>query len=475
MSKYEKIDFEELGETLKNNVSIEAVHQLYSGGYVNKSGTMSNCPFCYESNRRKLYKTPGNAFICYAGCNDERPIDIFEYYKLKFNVSFFEAKVCLARDFGYIESEIADKLLKGKSSIPYEAKKVINKKKFAPVKKEEAPMQPIDVINNVYNTMAKILPLKEEQYYYLKEIRKLPKERMIKDYFRLPYTKGDAGIAFMNKLLPILKEKYGYEEKDLVGIPGFYRDEAGRMTFAGGRGICMKARKADGTVHGIQIRNYTSIKEDGNLYINDPAYKYLWVTSRDKKDGTTGRAAIDVIIPDGELYTTLLITEGKFKSEIMAKRFSSPVISLPGVKQWKNVLDPEIKYINDNIRKINNIIVCFDADMGTNLDVYEQLEKMTKTVLYKYNDEVKMAVWDQRFGKGLDDVIISNNEDKIKKILCKDYFEKYSDFTKKVVEQYQRKGANVYYKDTKQRVAKEELLSIYTETVLIPLGVAVAV
>lgn len=479
MSKYQKIDFNELTERLKNEVSIEAVHDMYSGGYVNKSNTMSDCPFCYEPGRRKLYKTPGNTFLCYGGCNDGRAIDIFAYYQLKFNVGFFEAKVALGRDFGYIAPEIADKLLGGKTKVEYKPKKVNNNYK-APVKKEEVPLQSMEVRNNVYNVMSRMLPLNEEQFYYLKGIRKLPEERILRDYFRLPYTNGEAGVVFMDRLLALLKEKHGYEEKDLIGIPGFYKAENGRMTFVGGKGICMKARKADGMAHGLQVRNYTKILENGDLYINDPSYKYLWVTSRNKKCGITGKAAIDVIVPQGEMHTTLLITEGKFKSEIMSSRFSSPVISLPGVKQWKYDLEPEINYINDNIRKINNIVVCFDADMGTNLDVYTQLKNMTNTVLSKYNDDVKMAVWDQRFGKGLDDIIISKNEDKMKKVSCKDYFVKYEIFIDELKKHYDIKGYNVYLKDIKDekgnpvRLDKDILLRLYTESVLIPLGVPTA-
>lgn len=469
MSNFEKIDFNELGKALKDEISIERVHEAYSGGYVNKSGTMSNCPFCGE---KKLYKTPGESFICYGGCNDRRAIDIFTYYQMKFNVDFYVAKISLARDFGHMNQETAERLLRGKSNTTYVPQKQ-NKNYVKPVEKEVIQKQSPKVINDVYNMISKLSPLKKEQFYYLRNIRDLSIERIQADYFNLPYMKGDAGRKFMDKLLIEIKKEFGYEEKDLIGVPGFYMKN-GRMTFCDKKGIGMKARNTSKLVNGIQIRNYDYIKEDGDLHINDPSYKYLWVTSAELDKGVSPGAAIDVIMPKNSDYKTLVITEGKFKSEIISRELSCPVISVQGVYQWKKVLEPEVKYICENSKQIDEIVVCFDADMGTNLDVYRQLKNMINKVLSKFNIKVKVGVWDQMFGKGFDDLILSGNKSKALKVGCGKYIQTYEIFKKIVEEIYDEKHGSVYYKGTENKVDKNELNEIYERYVLVPLGIKTA-
>ena len=468
MSNYEKIDFNELGKVLKDEISIERVHETYSGGYVNKSGTMSECPFC---GKKKLYKTPGESFICYGGCNNRGPIDIFTYYQMKFNVDFYVAKISLARDFGHMNQETADRLLRGKSNTVYVPQKQKNYVK--PVEKEIIQKQSPEVISNVYNMISKLSPLKKEQFYYLRNIRDLSIERIQADYFNLPYMKGDAGRKFMDKLLIEIKKEFGYEEKDLIGVPGFYM-ENGRMTFCDKKGIGMKARNTSKLVNGIQIRNYDYIKEDGDLHINNPSYKYLWVTSRDMDKGVPAGAAIDVIMPKNTDYKSVIITEGKFKSEIISRELSCPVISVQGVYQWKNVLEPEVKYICENSEQIGEIVVCFDADMGTNLEVYRELKAMIDNVLCKFGIKVKVGVWDQKFGKGFDDLILSNNKSKALKIGCGKYIQKYENFLVELKKMYDIKNYIVYYKGTQNKVDKDELIKMYDKHVLIPLGIKIA-
>lgn len=470
MSNYERIDLDELENRLREELSIELVHETYSG-FEGRTGTMSVCPFC---NTKKLFLTAHNTFRCYGKC--QRPsIDIFWYYQLKFNVNFYVAKISLARDFGHMRQETAERLLRGKSSSVYIPKEPIVCKK--PVKKEpETPKQSPEVISNVYEAMSMISPLRDEQKTYLRNIRRLSEDRIAADYFNLPYVKGDASYKFMDRLLKVLKTRFNYDEKHLIGVPGFYMDDNGRMVFSEkkgrGRGICMKARAADGKINGIQVRNYDYIKDDGDLYINDPSYKYLWVTSRDKKYGIPAGAVVDIRIPKGNLLPTLVITEGKFKSEIISKAFEVPVASIQGVGQWKYGLESEIDYITKNVMNIENIAICFDGDVGTNLDVYRQSKEMASQLLSKYNANIMVGVWDQRFGKGLDDVILSQNEDKVSIIFYADYLNKYEIFLSEIKKRYDINGLNIFYKNSENKVDKNELANLYNACVLKPLGVA---
>lgn len=471
MSKYERIDFKELKKMLIERIPVVEVHERYSG-FVDKKSTMSRCPFC---GKLKFFETSHNGFRCFGECGNNEKINIFSYYMKKFNVDFFEAEINLAKDFGFISVETAERILSKRNP----SKTVtINKVVFEnrPVIKDiHAKRQSDEVISNVYESISKISLLKKEQFYYLKNIRGLSLDRILNDYFNMPYMVGDAGISFMNKLKSYINKTFGYNEDVLLGVPGFYLDDNNNITFICRKGIGMKARNATGLINGIQIRNYDSIQKNGDLYIKNKDYKYLWVSSRDKEKGCSMKAAIDVIVPKGNIYSSLFITEGKFKSEIISKQFSTPTISVQGVTQWRGVLENEIKYIKDNITDIKNIYVCFDADMGTNLMVYNELDNMCKEVLGKYSDNIKLAIWDESFGKGLDDVILSNNLSKIKKVLLSDYCSIYKKFLEVVKTNYEIRGVDIYYKKTNNKVEKYKILKLYKEFVLKALDVEIKI
>lgn len=478
MNNYEQLDFKELKEFLLERISVVEVHQRYSG-FVNRRGTMSNCPFCGED---KFYETRYNKFKCYnIDCNNQGLYNIYDYYMKKFGVDFFTALISLAKDFNYISVERADRILSKnyKKGAPIKLnKEVVQQTKTLKELDNSAPHQSPEVINNVYEAMSEMARLQKNELIYLRDERELPLERIVNDYFTMPNMYGENGPKFMDTLIKYIGVKHGYTEDKLIGVPGFYRDENGNVTFISRRGIAMKARNVSGLINGIQIRNYDYITDKGVLFLGKykdgkQKPKYLWVSSRGLKDGCSCVAVVDTLIPKDNIKDKLYITEGKFKSEVISRVLGVPVIALPGVKQWGGVLDSEIAYIDEKIKKINNIFVCFDADLGTNLDVYEQLKSMTEKVLLKYKAEIKMIVWNEVFGKGLDDLILHNNKDKYKEINYSDYMKEYDIFLKELRNKYTVIGCGVYYKNTKNKVNKDELNNLYSQVVLTPLGIPV--
>lgn len=470
---YERVDLDELKKLMQGSLSISEVHERYSG-FVNKKGTMSVCPFCYKDS---LYETKGNTLKCYAksGCNGQS-YDIFGYYMEKFGVSFYVALIKLAQDFGYIKDDIAERILSKTytgTSVRVNREVVEQKKKVLEEVNKYAKHQSPQVINDVYEALAKLSKIKEYEKLHLLNFRDLSEDRIERDYFTMPYMYGDAGYEFMGKLKAYIYSEYGYTEDMLIGVPGFYRDENDKITFISRKGIGMKARNASGMVNGLQIRNYDFINATGKLYLGEDKSKYTWVSSRKLKDGCPTNACVDVIIPDGDMYTTVFITEGKYKSEIISRKFKCPVIAVPGVTQWRSVVTSEMEYIDANIRKVNNIYLSYDADMGTNLNVYREFKLMAEELLEKSTATLKVVVWSETFGKGLDDVILSNNADKIKKILYPDYIEKYEAYLKELKKRYTIDGSAIYYSNTEDEVDKGELYELYSEMVLEPLGVAV--
>jgi hypothetical protein len=266
MKNYKGIDFKELKDVLLNSISVIELHERYSG-FERRVGTMSVCPFCGE---KKFYETRYNKFKCYNSlCSGGGLYDIYSYYMEKFNVDFFTALISLAKEFQYIDSEDADKIL----SRNYKSGSVkVNKAAVTEAKKvkkleESTPLQSLEVINNVYEALSVLSPLTDDEIMYLRYIRGLAVDRIYKDYFTMPNMYKEKGYVFMKKLVNYISEEYGYTEDKLIGVPGFYRDENGRVTFIPRKGIAMKSRNASGYVNGVQIRNYDYMKEDCDLFL----------------------------------------------------------------------------------------------------------------------------------------------------------------------------------------------------------------
>jgi hypothetical protein len=435
---------------------------------------MIDCPFC--GSKKKLWKSSrGNTFRCFGHCDNGASgglYDIFSFYELANGKNqYFHHTICMvARDFNYISSEEADRIMGGYSKnngIEYKKTHIRDYKEK--IKEENNLLtQDTKIISDVYEAISQISPLTNRQMKYLKNIRKLDLSRIKKDYFNMPFTFGDKGIEFMNKLVEYIKEKYGYNKDDLYGIPGFFLNtETQEINFVYSKGIGMKTRNASGLISAIQIRTYDKIDESGNVTSSKEFPKYIWLTSSRKEKGAYCSSPADVIVPENLAYTSLFITEGKFKSEIISKEFKSTCLSIPGVNQWRDKIETEIDFINDNIKHINNIYICFDSDMGCNLKVYNSFKDMTSTLIDKYqNKNFEIVVWDESFGKGLDDVILSNNKDKLSKVKFEQYIKAYERFLKILQKRYDVYNLNVRYKDSLEDIAKEELSNIYQEEVL---------
>lgn len=476
--KMSKIDFyNELQEKIEESVSIKDVFALYDGIVFNKN-TSIPCPFCGSSKSFSLYGNKCKCFKCTTSHN------VFSYYKDRFGVDFFTAKISLARDFNLIDSQRADEILskRGKTYVSVtknnnfmERSKQLNKINDC----KSAKRQSDEVINNVYTAMSRVSLLTEHQYKHLLNVRAVPIERIARDYFRMPRTTVvKVRNEFMIALLKDIKKHYGYTAKDLVGVPGFYIDEkTGNVDMVKSRGgIAIKSRAANGMVNGVQIRKYDHIndnyemvadKEDGD------SSKYYWFSSKDRNYGVSSGACVDVSFPPGnKSRRCLYITEGKFKAEAICRSRKAPVIALPGVELWRGALEPQIAYIQYKGIELKDINICFDSDIGINLRVYNAFKGMSDEILNKYKDmKVNVLVWEQSFGKGLDDVINSNNINNVKSVPVDEYLKSYEVFLELLNNKYDIDKKEVFYKGTKNKVDKDELFSIYKDVVLKKLNV----
>jgi hypothetical protein len=160
--------------------------------------------------------------------------------------------------------------------------------------------------------------------------------------------------------------------------------------------------------------------------------RYLWFSSSFAIDdpkgevefGTSSGSPIDVVIPDTVKYPVLFITEGKFKAIKIANTYNCIAISVQGVSTWRNIMDTikdiqsstliKTAYGKDFI--VKNIYMAFDSDMCYNVRVYDQLKKLSDTLLTENPSlSVYYSFWDITLGKGIDDLINNGNKDTIRK------------------------------------------------------------
>lgn len=167
--------------------------------------------------------------------------------------------------------------------------------------------------------------------------------------------------------------------------------------------------------------------------------RYYWLSSANKNEGcgagdpapyhvavTSDKLNEWEVRKKNESTSTLLkteaawITEGAIKGDIAIeqlqkalgtnlKTFGDVVLAVPGVNSWR-VLLPVIKRME--IKRIN---LAFDIDSMENELVARQLKDCIVEVK-KMGIEVYLAVWNQKDGKGIDDVLLNRKMPVLKKL-----------------------------------------------------------
>lgn len=353
---------------------------------------------CYDRRRNRCH-----CFSC--GCD----ADIFNLIQWDYNTTSFPETFNLACDlFGIDVDERKEK--------PKERPKIKPAKqgrtRISEIKKAEP-----EVCDKVYTTMQMLSPLTATDMKFLTEKRGLSKERIKKDYMRMVTAPEDR-----KKLIRKLIKLTGYTKDTLKYVPGFFIDKnTGALDYSGDNvpsishgtnwcnnaGIGILIRNVDGQAVAIQIRRDTASK--GN--------RYCWFTSIfavdsvDYDGGSTPGAAKDIIIPENP-QTCLCITEGRFKSEIIAAN-RNIVISIQGVSAWKGI-DEIIEKLREQ-HKIKSIFLMFDSDIMGNRQVFNTISDMARTIMERIPDlKIKFAVWKIKYGKGIDDCILAGNLTRVK-------------------------------------------------------------
>lgn len=194
--------------------------------------------------------------------------------------------------------------------------------------------------------------------------------------------------------LPTLAKQLRTEGLYLSGVPGFYKTETDTWTFISEkRGILIPVRDTNGLIQGLQVR------------LDDmQRRKFRWVSSAEKKDGCRAEGWTHFV---GEMSSTVILTEGPMKADVINALSGLTVLAVPGV----NTLT-QLKISLDVLkgRGLKKVMTAFDMDFSLNKNVqmgFNNLLLLLDDMGFKYGT----YLWDTQY-KGLDDYIWAQKKNK---------------------------------------------------------------
>lgn len=405
------------------------------------------CPFHND-------RTPGSfsvidrkrKYYCWS-CGEQG--DAIKFVRETEGIGFPEAVFKIALIYGIVtEEQVA--LYNSGSTFKEETTKIVRSYDNLWKNSVEDHRAEPDVISNVLDIFSQGESVIEGSSKKLstKHLEHLKQERLLTDeeiekvgYFSIPSRSS----RYLKHFLQALEDEYGYDQHMLKGVPGFYKKKGDvskrAYTFLSIKGIGIPIRDLHGKIQGIQIRK--DIAKKGEK-------RYIWMSSSFANDedtmefGTGSGSPIHVSIPSKNKYPyVLFITEGIFKSEAIAKHYQAQALSIQGIQNWKQDL---IHTIHDLEEQQNhpflNIIVMFDSDVASNINVFESLSAMVEA-MKEFDVKIHYAWWEKDFGKGIDDVIQSGYQDKVNRISADTFVSTYRSLIDEIEEMHGMKIRDV--------------------------------
>lgn len=250
-----------------------------------------------------------------------------------------------------------------------------------PVIEPEKPLAPIAVRDRVYREMLKHLSLRDDHRADLVR-RGLSEADILRNgYKSVPGADYAQGIAAAIARMV---------EPD--GVPGFYRMPDGRWTFETRfGGFFIPYRDHLGRIEGMQIRQFS-----------DPERKYIWFSSKSRKDGTGAEVFVHI---SGYAQETMVLTEGGLKADVIRALGHTSVIAVPGVNSLRCL--PEV-IVPLKAQGLNKVLICYDMDIYDKKGVQRGFNALVK-MLIGLGIEVEQKTWDPAF-KGLDDYLLARHK-----------------------------------------------------------------
>jgi len=184
-------------------------------------------------------------------------------------------------------------------------------------------------------------------------------------------------------------------------VPGIvYRTDPadparGWWSLAGPVGIVVPVLDLEGRVVALKVRRRDPCE--------GPRYVYL---SSAGAGGPAALAAVHVPAAARDLRASgrpLVITEGELKADVATALSGRPVVSLPGVANWRRGVELARAW------GARVVVVAFDADARTNPDVARHQRDLLRALAADGFD-ARLWQWPPEAGKGLDDFLLARRD-----------------------------------------------------------------
>ncbi len=240
----------------------------------------------------------------------------------------------------------------------------------------ESPLADINIRHDTYSVLLSMLSLSGDHVDNLKNRGLNDSDITALGYKTTPVI-GMQAIA--SQLI-----SQGYT---LAGVPGFYSDKNDNwMLVTEQRGILIPVKDSEGRIQGLQIRRDNAEKR-----------KFRWLSSIERKNGCGSNSWVHIA---GPVRSTMLLTEGAMKGDVIHSLSGASVISVQGVNALKH-LAPVLQELKNE--GLTTIKTAFDMDMLCNYHV----QKGYNSLLYlldKLEFKFSTYLWNPYY-KGLDDYL----------------------------------------------------------------------
>lgn len=405
-----------------------------------------------------------NTWYCFS-CNAHG--DAIHFMKEKHGMNFVEAVSHIAITQGIVSRAEMEEILNTK--VDFNNMPVAKKRDIII---SRPPIAAPEILDKVYRIFARGMAFLNKPHLADSHVKKL------KDHYGLSDEEIQKDELFSWPTSAITKKlmtelfTQGITENDLALVPGFFMNketetwEFYRPKNTGAIGVPI--RNVKGQIVGLQIR-LDRKKENSQ--------RYQWFSSAfaDGRNtsfikGSSPGSPIDVIYPDTIKSAAIFVTEGHFKAIKLSNQFGAIVLSVQGVSNWR-----QIPAVLEDVRKtypmLRHIYIAYDADMAyketvlspamklgltlTGLSFEALTDDVNNILAVGYRDEensnlnsrtkaetiskylvqnpvhryiVNFCLWDDRYGKGIDDLIMSGHISDIRKMSLVSFWNNAFDF-----------------------------------------------
>lgn len=411
MDKYQFTD--ELIQNCRRSIPVSSVVASYEHIKHNGQNVLALCPFHADEKMGSFVATDSKhifkCFSCGAGG------DVIRFVSMKEpEYDYIGAAYKLGLEYGLITQSDYDFFYTKRRYKADDAIRLQKRYEKEDKYKFENNIAENEILDKVFRLFVKECKLSSEHLRHLKEERGLSDKQIEEGlYFTYPTR------SVLRPFLKSIREEFGNEDV-LQKIPGFFwSQEDAKWLFPKHKGIGISIINAIGQVVGIQIR-----RDDADEKMS----RYVWLSSsfaqnhENYEHGTSSGAPVDVVYPDVIKNNSVIITEGRFKAQVLADTTASVVLSVQGVNAWKGIVKSleqlsksEIAASRyEGVYRPSVVLSAFDADMSKNVQVFQQLRRMSDYIQDKRYPTYYLY-WDEALGKGADDVILNGHKSAIKR------------------------------------------------------------